>query len=300
MCRMCKGDSPSPTSFGEFEKKVKAAIRNVNSLTDFLSKARAIDKLRFNTGDEWGEPDIYQSVKSLIFSNPDPDEGLYLFILGCWLDMQKDYTIVWNTYLKQAKNWINSKGPVPREKYRLTTKHMLLTKSSVTKYGNVGSWFVQKINQIAETNGKRNGNIYRLAGEICSDFYSKPGVAGYLRNGILPKLFSGGDHKRFWMFLMFLRRDNSVVRCLFDRALNKFAGGQKAAQYWYDEEYFNPIECELPVDTWVLTNWNKIFDKIGLASYKTESTAQVATKARELAIKNNMSPSAFDAICFYS
>jgi hypothetical protein len=139
-----------------------------------------------------------------------------------------------------------------------------------------------------------------LAGEICNNLYSKPDVIDGLRDGVLPKQFSGGDHKRFWMFLMFLRRDNNIMKCLFTRALSKVDGGQSAIEYWYNDQYFNPIECELPVDTWVLTNWNKMTIKLNLRNFETRYTARVAAKARELAQKANLSPSALDAILFYS
>ncbi len=300
MCRICDCNPPDPISFRGFEKKASEALHNINDKMMLLDQARIVDKLRFDSGDEWGEPSIFHTVRRLIFANPDPDEGFLLFTLGCWLDMQAKYVVVWDKYLRQAKNWIDDEGPVPRRKFTPTTKHLLLTRNSVKKNGNISRWFAQKINEIAEKHGKAKGNIYRLAGEICNDLYSKPEVVNSLRNGILPNLFSGGDHKRFWMFIMFLRRDNSIVRCLFTRALSKFEDGQKAAHYWYNSEYFDPIECELPVDTWVLTNWNKIFNKLKVTNFQTEYTSQVAAKAREIALKNNISPSTFDAILFYS
>jgi hypothetical protein len=45
------------------------------------------------------------------------------------------------------------------------------------------------------------------------------------------------------MFMMFLRRDDSIVRCLFTRALSKFEGGQEAVKNWYDPEFFNPLNA---------------------------------------------------------
>jgi hypothetical protein len=300
MCRVCSGNPPNLLSFREFEKKAKDALHNANNPTLFLDQAKRIDKLRFNTGDEWGEPTIFHTVRRLIFGNPNPDEGLLLFTYGCWLDMQAKYVTVWTTYLKQAKDWIYERGPVPRGSFSPTTTHLQLTRETIKKYGTISQWFIQKINEITEQHGHAKGNIYRLAGEICSELYSKPIVVNQLRQGVLPNSFSGGDHKRFWMFMMFLRRDNSIVRCLFTRALSKFEGGQKAVENWYDPEFFDPIECELPVDTWVSTNWNKVSRRLKMANFQTKSTTQVAVKARELARENNLSPSAFDAILFYS
>ena len=254
---------------------------------------------RFDTGSEWGEPHIFHSVRRLIFSNPNPDEGLLLFTLGCWLDMQAQFTTVWTTYLRQAKNWMDNKGPVPRGSFTHTTTHLLLTRESIKKYGTISQWFVKKINGIAEKHGQKKGNIYRLAGELCSELYSKPYVANSLKAGRLPLNFSGGDHKRFWMFFMFLRRDNSVIRCLFERALSHETNGVKAVEYWNNPTYFNPIECELPVDGRVLSNWNLVtarFEK----SKNLMKRVEIAEKARLLAQNEGISPSIFDAILFYS
>ena len=300
MCRLCENIALSTKTFSEFKSSAIKSASNYESLGSFLSQAKGVDKLRFDTGDEWGEPKILQSVSRLIFANPNPDEGLLLFTLGCWLDMQAQYTVVWNNYLKQAKNWMEGRGAVPRGGFQPTTKHLLLTRNSINKNCTISAWFSQKINQIANTHGKKMGNIYRLAGEICNDLYSKPEVVAQLRNGTLPKQFSGGDHKRFWMFLMFLRRDNSIMKCLFTRALGNVDGGKQAIAYWFNDQYFNSLECELPVDIWVRTNWNKMTNRLNLPSFASENTSQVAAKARELALKVNMSPSALDAILFYS
>jgi hypothetical protein len=300
MCRVCSGNPPDPLSFREFEKNAIEALHNVTNQALFLDQAKRMDKLRFDSGDEWGEPTIFQTVRRLIFGNPDPDEGLLLFTLACWLDMQAAYTTVWTTYLRQTKLWIDGKGPVPRGGFCHTTTHLLLTRRSTEKYKGIGQWFVQKITEIAEKHGHEKGNVYRLAGELCSDLYSKPEVADSLMNGFLPNSFSGGNHKRFWMYMMFLRRDNSIVRCLFTRALSKLDNGQKAVQYWYDPEYFDPMECELPVDRRVLANWNSIFAKLRKPNLQTENTSLVAMKARSMSREAGIPPSALDAILFYS
>jgi hypothetical protein len=300
MCRICRGQPLSVITFNEFKTNAFRAINSYQDLSGFINQAKIIDKIRFDSSNEWGEPNILRSVSDLIFTNPNEDEGLLLFTLGCWLDMQAKYTIVWTTYLRQAKNWLHNQGPVPRARFEPTSKHIFQTRAFLSEYGNISTWFAQKINQIVEKHGTSRGNVYRLAGEICNDLYSKPDVVDSLRYGVLPKQFSGGDHKRFWMFMMFLRRDNNVMKCLFTRALNKVSGGQSAIGYWYDDQYFNPNECELPVDTWVLTNWNKMAKKLKLNNFETKYTPQVAAKARELAQKVNISPSALDAILFYS
>jgi hypothetical protein len=299
MCRVCEGNPPDPLAFRDFEMKILQALSDVKSQDTFLQQAIAMDKIRFKTSVEWGEPHIFNSVRRLIFTNPDPDEGLLLFTLGCWLDMQAQFTTVWTTYLSQAKNWMNNKGPLPRGNFTHTTPHLLLTRESLKRYGTISQWFVQKINRVAENHGQKKGNIYRLAGELCTELYSKSQVANSLNKGLLPTDFSGGDHKRFWMFMMFLRRDNNMLRCLFERALTNKPKGRKAVEYWYDPAYFNPIECELPVDRRVLSNWNQVtarFEK----SKSPLNRPEIANKARLLAQKQGVSPSVFDALLFYS
>jgi hypothetical protein len=105
MCRICSGNPPDALSFKDFKDKVIEALHRVNDQSRFWDEARKMDKLRFETGDEWGEPQIFRDNRRLIFSSPDPDEGLLLFTYGCWLDMQARYVTVWTTYLTQAQNW---------------------------------------------------------------------------------------------------------------------------------------------------------------------------------------------------
>jgi len=50
------------------------------------------------------------------------------------------------------------------------------------------------------------------------------------------------------------------MKCLFTRALSEVEGGKSAVQYWFDNQYLNPLDCELPVDTRVLTSWNEMAD----------------------------------------
>ena len=83
MCRLCENKALSAKTFNEFKISAIKSANNYESLGSFLSRAKALDKVRFDTGDEWGEPRIIQSVSSLIFANPNVDEGLLLFTLGC-------------------------------------------------------------------------------------------------------------------------------------------------------------------------------------------------------------------------
>jgi hypothetical protein len=260
-----------------------------------------MDYTRFTRGDEWGEPHISEYVLQYIFANPNPDKGLLLFILCCWLDMQARYTIVWSTYLRQAHNWINSGGFIPRHSFSPIAPHLHLTVQTFKKYGSITQWFIQTIVNIAQNHGKDSGNLYRFVGEVCSALFDlrKPRLIDLLKKGQLPANLSGGDQKRLWMFIMFLRRDNSVVKCLFKRALSRFPGGQRAIQYWYNPAYFDPTKCELPVDSNVFGNWNNLFKKMGMENYLARNRTQVACLARTIAQQFSISPSVFDSLLFF-
>jgi hypothetical protein len=67
-----------------------------------------------------------------------------------------------------------------------------------------------------------------------------------------------------------------------------------------DPQYFDPIECELPVDRRVSANWNNAFGRLKMLDFQTKNTSHVAKKARSFARENGFSPSVFDAILFYS
>ena len=57
---------------------------------------------------------------------------------------------------------------------------------------------------------------------MCTDLYAAPpALAKPLAAGLLPDGYGGPHHKRLWMLVMLLRRDNSAVRCLFIRALSQ-------------------------------------------------------------------------------
>jgi hypothetical protein len=111
------------------------------------------------------------------------------------------------------------------------------------------------------------------------------------------------DWKRLWLLLRSLRRDNSLVRCLFERALSRVDNGQKALGYWYDDNYFDPKECQLPVDDWVKKNWIELMNGSAFSSrQQLEQFADavkprvVAEQAKKLAEQHDISPSAFDVL----
>ena len=116
-----------------------------------------------------------------------------------------------------------------------------------------------------------------------------------MANGTLPDDFTGEHYKRLWMLIMYLRRDKGVVRCLLRRALDRVPNGMQAFDSWIDEGYFDPNECELPVDTRVLSGWKKF----GLFDPPAQKVKEVAEQARKLAREKGVAPASFDAILFF-
>jgi hypothetical protein len=297
MCRICEG---IPLDFNGFRNQVLLLRQAVIDIHSLVQNAIQVDNRRVSTGDEWGEPTIYNDVVEHIFRNPNPDEGLLLMILCCWLDMQQKYKTVWTTFLRQSRAWINGQGNIPRGNFPLTASHLLLTQRTINNCGNsISRWLVKTIINIVERNGQQTGNLYRFAGEMCGALYNKNDMIGEeLKGGQLPNNFSGGDHKRFWMLIMFLRRDNSVVKCLISRALSQHPDGQRAITYWYNTNYFNPNKCELPVDRRVFDKWNNLWLNLD-PNLSARNTPGVAEKARNIAHQHDVSPSIFDAILFF-
>lgn len=80
MCRVCDGLPPNGGDYEELVSMARlfgdAGSRNQPAL---VAGVRDIDKHRFITGAEWGEPVSARYTQQLIFGNPDPDRGLLLF-----------------------------------------------------------------------------------------------------------------------------------------------------------------------------------------------------------------------------
>jgi len=105
MCYLCDG---LKLDYEAYLASVYEAQSQIADATSFLHHADTIDRLRFQKSPEWSEPPLAASVKKLIFCNPDPDEGLLLFFLSAWLDIQAPYIRVWNQMVSQAHHWIHT------------------------------------------------------------------------------------------------------------------------------------------------------------------------------------------------
>jgi hypothetical protein len=303
MCYFCSGERPD---YEEYLASVKTLRAGVVDEGSFLAAAREADRLRFGSSAEWVEPPIERQVEASIFRNANADEGLLLFILSAWLDLQASYIYVWNELLVRTQTWLaRSAWPdpetvVPRGKFAATRPHMLKTITSLGRpdYGrSIAAWLTSSILAIARRNGPRKGNLYRFVSRICADLYeARDGLfTDSLKQGELPDDYVGTHYKRLWMLVMFLRRDEVAVRCLLHRALGGSEEGKEALRYWENDLYFDPLESELPVDIRVKRGWESL--PFTASSYS--AVEAVSREARMLARGAKVPPSSFDAILFF-
>ena len=291
------------SNYYEFIEKIEEEKRKIslNNMNDFIELSKKLDNIRFSTSAEWEEPIINYTVKNLIFNNNNKDRALTLFTMTCWLDLQSKYTTVWTTYLEQLNRWLDNLGRMPRENYKQSSVHLLKT-SNLIKDDSVSSWYISSILSIVNENGKSEGNIYRFVYYVMRDLYcsttyeTQKGLID-MEDGIRNSRINGGRHKRLWMLIMFLRRDKCKIKKFFEDALKtKGKIGKKALQYWYDDEYFNEIECELPVDSRIKESWLNLPI---LKNYTMgESEEKIADSAYNLAKEYDVSPSIFDYMFF--
>jgi len=204
MCYFCNGECPDYEQYLVFVQALRSGIVDEAS---FLSAAQQADQLRFQSSAEWVEPPIARQVEDSIFRNPDADEGLLLFILSAWLDLQTSYKYVWNELLVRTQQWVRSTAwsdpdaDVPRGDFQLTRPHLLKTVATLAQpaYGrSLAAWFTSSILAIAQRNGPRKGNLYRFVSRICTDLYEAKDetFTDHLREGELPDDYMGTHYKR--------------------------------------------------------------------------------------------------------
>jgi hypothetical protein len=193
MCYLCDGASEDYEGYLSSVTTLRARVADEDT---FLANAAEADRLRFERSPEWSESPIAASVRDRIFLNPDPDEGLLLFILAAWLDLQAPYIRVWNQMLKQAQEWLRGSAwhdpsaGLPRGAFAPTRPHLLKTVRALapSQYSRrISAWFASTIIDIVEHHSIRRGNLYRFVGAVCGDLYEakNESFASLMRQGEL-------------------------------------------------------------------------------------------------------------------
>jgi hypothetical protein len=321
MCKICE---KTQADYDAFEAKIRRLRKKIPEgcpVPELICYAVTADRRRFDHEDYWADntAGVHDHLRRYIFGQcrsqpphrtqgtfaPDPDRGLLLFILSCWYNLQLPADDVWTTHLVKHAQWIAGSRGRPRHYLDALVKpHQIRTKRVAdASWGGISRWFVETINAIADEYGRQPGNLSRFVSRMCTDLYAAPpALAKPLAAGLLPDGYGGPHHKRLWMLVMLLRRDNSAVRCLFIRALSQHRSrrlnGRKALERWYDPSYFDPMECELPVDSRVADSWDWMCTRIDRPELKRTTPSSIARQARLLARRQGQSPSIFDALLY--
>jgi hypothetical protein len=314
MCGVCSGNSPTEKQYYHLRNQAKALLDKWSKRGDaatnptFVAEVVELDNVRLGTGAGWGNPGYLGKPIQLIFGNPDAKKGLLLFAVCIWMSYRVKAETVWTRYLDQADGWISGRRSAPPQHRwpNSVTPHLNKIRDMAINSGSIANWFADAIVAIGNSPSGQPGNIYRMAGCLFRDLLAASQQRKRNTQG-QEQLLAGKpgllDWKRLWVLLMYLRRDNSLVRCLFERALNGVNGGQKALGYWYDDKYLDPKECQLPVDKWVKENWIELMSGSAFSSrQQLEAVADavkprvVAEQAKALAGHHDVSPSAFDVL----
>ena len=304
MCRACNGAFPTTANHASLRDSAKALREAVSSgqinALEFARRVADLDQLRFagppnGATPELGQPLTASSMRDLIYCSPHP-HALTLFVLACWYDAQEQYVVVWSRRLKQLAEWVASEVPseatLPSARSGPWTRMIAWKTWTVCGKSGFADWMAKTVLSIAKSHRSGKGNTYRFIGRLAHEL-TTPGQS--TRNdfsALEMGRFAPAQFKRAWMLLMFLRRDQGVIRCFVERSLAQVNGGADAAQAWYDDSIFPQSECELPVDKRMFAIGAEIF---GGAPANEQTVMELAHEWGRL---NGMSPSALDSLFF--
>ncbi|MHA1596007.1 MAG: hypothetical protein ACTSXX_14955, partial [Candidatus Baldrarchaeia archaeon] len=227
----------------DFEHILKELLRRKDELIER-------DKYRFETGYEWKN---FKGAMNVIFNDGNSfglnaDKRLLIFWICCILDRQVPVEKVWNDGVYMTVKFINRGFKPPYPKLRcnedIYIEKTVNTLSKSEYGGSLARWFINTIRSL-KPYGK--GTLYRFCYRVFSELLDPSNYydSYKLKNGEVGLL---GRWKRLWMFVMFLKRDNSYIRRLLEAAVRPLPHGDEVLRIWYDENCFSSLECELPVD----------------------------------------------------
>ncbi|UCE15269.1 MAG: hypothetical protein JSV12_05110 [Candidatus Bathyarchaeota archaeon] len=285
--------------------------------SSFVRVCRKLDELRFRSTVNWGV------LGKNIFRNSQlkASTRLFLFWLCSIIDQFYGYVTLWTKGEKAMLRLIEDN---PRSFSEVKDKIENLRRD---RKGNIlGDIFFNggKIGLVRDDYKRINNSFEfltrynkpepnlgikfaKVLGELIAGCHGKNGVLkmayfldGWMFSNILISLdptltelhrFREKPRKRLWMFIMFLRRDPSVLN-LFQKALIEVHGnnnGNALFSIWNDKSRFDPKEVELPGDM-----WNQRLFKALLSELPKFLKQKPKQTARELALRYDLSPSIFD------
>ncbi len=261
----------------------------------FLNSLIWLDFIRHNYSAEWYLPHVVSNAQKYIFNNQNPNQGLLIFTLLNFINAGVNPKTVGSKLLRDLYMWVNGRGPQPRTRYRTANIWTANIHTSLS-HMPIGYWFADTVIRIVKKHGKSKGNMYRFAGSLCTSLLGY-GSGNHMVRALLNGLPPTSHIKRLWMYLMFIRRDNYLIKDLVVRALKSSShpNWKDALCYWYDNNYFDEKEIELPVDNRVMDAWNNIIGRL-CPQYKGKTPQKIAQVARGVARKYGVPPSVFDVL----
>jgi hypothetical protein len=291
---------PTKGDYDQFCEAVSRLRRRQLDVNDeeFVAEIVTLDRRRFSLANdvaspEWGHPLTSTATQRFIFN--DCSHALTLFILTCWYDAAEDYTTVWTTRLEHLAEWLSQSFPsretLPSARFDDWKKASVWTTWQRCQSHQFAEWFITTVNGIADDNPGGTANLRRFARAMAVDLTAigtstKQGMDN-LANRFVPVLY-----KRVWMAVMFLRRDQGIIRSLLQRDTLNIDRSSRALERWYDDRVFPPTESELPVDARMLRIGRRLF------SLPAQNGQAIMQAAHDWGAKHRLAPSTIDSLFF--
>jgi len=289
--------------------KLMEKVMPSDKLDRFVRVCIKLDELRFKNTVNWGELGInIHKNPRLTFS-----ERILLFWLCSMIDQFYSYKKVWTdgeeamlAILRENPSSFSNAEKIMfnfrKDKIGNEMADVLTSKGSFKLVRDDYLRIKNTFNFLSELNVDKNLSFrfVKLLGNAILNFKGKNGIlklANFLNDSLWENTlikspsdqdlekFRKKQRKRLWMFIMFLKRDPSILK-IFRNALIEVYGkdyGEKLFSIWTNEKCFNKNEIELPSDT-----WNKrLFEKMRIQENPKEF-------ARKCAQEYGISPSVFD------
>jgi len=280
----------------------------LKNLESFVKVCMKLDELRFRNTIDWKElaPNIHKN------ENLKNSEKIFLFWLCSVIDQFYNYEKIWtdgeramlivlktcnsssdfeallSDIRKDKKGNVIADIPLNEENFTLVRDDFLRIKNTLdylanSKYeGDLHTRFIKLLGDaISSIEGSHR--MLKFAHLLNCTLWENSRFLSVSEREL--EKFRNKQRKRLWMFIMFLRRDPSILR-IFEKALLEVYGkieGKRIFSIWIDEEKFSQKEIELPGDMWNI----RLFKAMGIRKNARRT-------ARKLSKIYGISPSVFD------
>jgi len=287
------------------------ATENHDNVDRFVKVCSKLDELRFAGTIDWNglATNIFHNLK---LTAPDK---LLLFWLCSIIDQFYKYEQIWTTgekamlkiVEKQPSKLLDLQDIILDGKViKVDGDQFILVRDDLKRIQNTFTFLFS----YDEVDGSPSTKLVHFLGQLIKKLQGRSGtlkLAHYIDkhlwqgtpySPINPNIserelmkFLRRPRKRLWMFLMFLRRDPSVMK-IFKDALTEVYGEHRGSQLyeaWTSEEKFSTKELELPSDMWNQRLFNAL-----LRNAIPGKISDAKKMARQFARKYDISPTVFD------